>query len=444
MVKSLLSIIIFVFALRAFPGEKTDSVITSSDYSVKIDSIIINGNIITDEFIILRELTFHKGDMLTHSVAAYNRDRVYSLNIFNKVTIKPVISEGKTFAVIDVEEAWYIWPIPFAELKDRDWKKISYGLDLSVKNFRGMNETIRTRFAFGYDPMVSVSYTRPAIFYGSNSFLTVAVSYADVQNLSVLSHEQYGSIFDQKQVNAQVILGERFSLFHNVSITGGFNYIETPVYVPRTNINVSNGRIDRMFYIGAGYVYDTRDLAQFPKNGILGTANVMTKGLGMEDISYQVYTFDFRDYQRLFDDFHSKWRVASRITTGTVPSYDISFLGYGERIRGNSQVVLEGNNYYVTNLEFFHPVIKDMDLDFSFVPIVPKQLLSYRVALYAEIFGDAGTVTQRGENIRINNFESGYGFGFTLLILPYNIFRVELAFNDYFKSELLVDLGISF
>ena len=80
---------------------------------------IIRGNIITDEFILLRELTFAKGDILTPAAASYNRDRIYSLSIFNKVEINPVIYNGKTCAVIYVEESWYIWPIPFAELKDR-------------------------------------------------------------------------------------------------------------------------------------------------------------------------------------------------------------------------------------------------------------------------------------------------------------------------------------
>jgi outer membrane protein assembly factor BamA len=217
------------------------------------------------------------------------------------------------------------------------------------------------------------------------------------------------------------------------------------VYVPNSNINASGQRIDHLVYLGAGYTYDTRDLAQFPLRGIYGAFSITDKGLGYQNINYQVYYIDFREYRRLLWDIHGKWRFASRLTSGNlIPSYDISFLGYGDRVRGYSNYVEEGNNYYLTSLEFYNPIIKDINVNLDFIPIIPRQLLSYRVALYAEIFGDAGTATQRGRNIGINDFESGYGFGLTLLVLPYNILRVEVAFNNFAKSELLVDLGISF
>ena len=44
----------------------------------------------------------------------------------------------------------------------------------------------------------------------------------------------------------------------------------------------------------------------------------------------------------------------------------------------------------------------------------------------------------------MNKFNSGYGFGITFLILPYQILRVEVAFNEQIKSQLIFELGISF
>lgn len=445
MLRTLIISFISVFSILVFSQENNDSTFITGDYSVKIDSIVIRGNKITEDFIIQRELTFHNGDSLTPQKAAYNRDRVYSLGLFDHVVITPSVHDNITFAVIDVDEAWYIWPIPFLDVKKGDWNKLSYGIDLLVKNFRGLNETVRFNFGLGYDPSVAVSYTKPVLQYGSNVSLTTSLSYSNVQNESVTAEYKYGSQFSQKMLNAQVIVGDRFSLFHYVQVTGGFNYIETPLYIPNSNINASGQRIDHIVYLGAAYFYDTRDLAQFPLNGIYGIVNVLDKGLGIQNINYQVYTIDFREYRRIIGDIHAKWRFVTRLTSGKlIPSYDISFLGIGDRVRGYSNYVEEGNNYYLTSLEFYHPIIKDVNINLDFIPIVPKQLLSYRVALYAEIFGDAGTATQRGRNIGINDFESGYGFGLTLLMLPYNILRVEMAFNNFAKSELLVDLGISF
>jgi outer membrane protein assembly factor BamA len=442
MFKNIFLFILFISILKTFAQGKDSTVITGT-YSVKIDTIIIRGNNITEDFIILRELTFKQGDTLTDKKASYNKDRVYSLDLFNQVKIFPVNYKNKIIAVIDIVESWYIWPIPFAELKNGDWNKISYGLDLAVKNFRGMHETVRIKAGFGYDPSLTLDYIIPILNYKQNIYFDAQLSYNSIENKSLIAQQQYGAVFDQKMINAQITVGKRISLFHNISITAGYNYIETPLYF--LGINASDQRIDRVLFCGAGYVFDTRDLAQFPRNGIYSSLGVIMKGLGLNDINYQVYTFDFREYRPLFWDIFGKWRFTTRLTSGKeIPYYDYSVLGYQEHIRGYLHDVLEGNDYLLTSLEFFHPLIKDKNINLDFIPVVPKQFLSYRVALYTEIFGDAGAVKQRDKSLGIRDFDSGFGFGFTLLILPYEILRMELAFNEKLNSELVLDLGISF
>jgi outer membrane protein assembly factor BamA len=442
MFKYFFLMIIIVFYRETF-SQVNDSTVITGDYSVRIDTIIIKGNKLTEDFIILRELTFKQGDTLNNKLASYNKDRVYSLDIFNQVNVYPLSYKSKIFAVIEVVESWYIWPIPFAELKKGDWSKITYGIDLAVKNFRGMHETIRLKAGFGYDPSLTFDYIIPVLNYKYNIYLDTKLSYNLVENKSVIAEDQYGAVFDQKMINAQLTLGKRISLFHDIYLTLGYNYVETPLYY--SGINASDGRIDRLFFVGSGYIFDTRDLAQFPKNGILSSVSALIKGLGMQNINYQIYTLDFREYRPLFWDIFGKWRFNARLTAGKfIPYYDYSTLGYDERIRGSFHDVKEGNDYYLTSIEFFHPLIKDTYVNLDFVPIVPKQFLTYRIALYTEIFGDAGAVRMRGNSISIRDFNSGFGFGFTLLILPYNIFRIELAFNDRLKSELVANLGISF
>jgi outer membrane protein assembly factor BamA len=442
MFKKLLLLYLFVISLNAL-AQEIDSIVITGNYSVKVDSIIIKGNSITQDFIILRELTFMQGDTLTFKQAAYNKDRVYSLDIFNQVKIYPVNYKNKIIAIIEVVESWYIWPIPFAELKNGDWNKISYGIDLAVKNFRGMHETIRIKAGLGYDPSLTFDYIIPVLNYNQNIYLDTKLSYNDVENKSIIAEQKYGAVFDQKMINAQIIVGKRISLFHNITVTAGYNYIETPLYF--SGINASYERIDRVLYFGAGYAFDTRDLSQFPRNGIYSSLDILMKGLGLNDINYQVYTFDFREYRPLFWDIFGKWRFTFRLTSGkSIPYYDYSILGYQERIRGYLHDVLEGNDYYLTSLELFHPLVKDIDINLDFIPIIPKQFLSYRIALYTQIFADAGAVKQRNRSLKLRDFDSGYGFGFTLLILPYNILRLELALNDKYNSEIVVDLGISF
>ncbi len=41
-------------------------------------------------------------------------------------------------------------------------------------------------------------------------------------------------------------------------------------------------------------------------------------------------------------------------------------------------------------------------------------------------------------------YDTGWGFGFTLLILPYNAFRFEYAFNEMNEGEFIIETGFSF
>ena len=239
------------------------------------------------------------------------------------------------------------------------------------------------------------------------------------------------------------MLGKRFGLYQRANIKLNYNYVETPKFVE--GINASNSRIDRYPSVGLEYSYDTRDLIQFPKEGIYGAAYLTFKGLGFNDINYQVFGFDYREYRNVFADLTAKWRFSSRFTTGKlVPYYDYSFIGYAERIRGNYYLEQEGNNSYVGSVELFYPLIKDVNIALDFIPIVPTALLSYRIALYLQLFGDTGTTQYTDEPISLKDFRSGYGIGLSLLFLPYNILRFEVAFDEYQNSQFILGLGISF
>jgi outer membrane protein assembly factor BamA len=134
-------IFLIIFTSTILPQQESNS----GFYPFVVDSIRIIGNDITDADIITRELTFPIGDSISYDEMMYNRERIFSLGIFNRVDLYTEVTDNINILIIDVEESWYIYPLPFAELKDKSWDKFSYGMDIYVKNFRGRNEFIRIR-----------------------------------------------------------------------------------------------------------------------------------------------------------------------------------------------------------------------------------------------------------------------------------------------------------
>ncbi len=441
------NVLLFIFLFLSlnilqFP-QSADSTDYAKFYPFKVDSISITGNKITENFIITRELTFTVGDTINEQMAFYNRERIYSLGIFNRVNVKPQIVDGKNILNIDVEESWYIYPVPFIDAKENDIKKLSYGLFLQIKNFRGRNEELVGSFALGYDPALSLNYYNPNIVDRKDIFLRLRMLYADITNKSPSAELLKGEKFSQKFSNIQFTIGKRLGLFHRLYLTTSYNYVETPFYIPK--VNASNDRIDNRIDAGIGYEFDSRDLIQFPTNGIYSNISYTQKGFGLDGINYSVAWLDFREYRKLFDDLTAKWRVASRFTFGkNIPFYDYSILGVDDKIRGHFNQKMEGNNYYFGGIEMAYPIIKEMNIDLTFIPIIPDALLSYRVGFYIQTFIETGAAQIKNVPLKFNDFKSGYGVGFTLLILPYNILRIDFALNEYKKMETILNLGISY
>ena len=436
--------IVFLALFPLYLSAQSDTLFFEGDYSIVVDSIEITGNKTTEDFIILRELTFGIGDTLNQHLASYNRERIYSLRIFNEVRLKPFLSDGKNILKIEIEESWYIYPIPIVVLKDRDWEKLSYGVSVSLLNFRGRNETLSGFATFGYDPSFGFRYFNPNLSYNQNLNLQINLGYSTITNKSSEAENLYGSSFEQKNFTSRVQLGKRYGNYHWTYLKTGFDYIETPFYMQ--GINASDSNIDRTLVVGASYVYDTRDLTLYAAEGIYTFLSYEFKGLGIDGINYSVADLEFREYRKIVEKFTAKWRISLRHTAGeTVPYYDYSYLGYSERIRGYfHEGKSEGNDRFLGSVEINYPIIQETRINLYFIPLLPNSLLSYRVAVIAGLFGDTGTTRNAGDPLAIKNFNSGYGTGISFLLLPYFICRLEYAINDNGQTEWIFDIGASF
>jgi len=424
-------------------AQVTSSVKIEKIYPFVVDSIKITGLKITEEFIVYRELTFSLGDTLDAEKTDFNRERIYSLGIFNHVFLIPTRVDNKNILNIEIEESWYIYPIPFIELKGDRNDQLTVGMRLRLRNFRGRNETLNATMAFGYDPTFIFSYSNPNIIGRENIFVGARFGFSNITNKSLTAESIHGGQFSQKFITINFVIGKRFGLYQRLSLNTGYSYIKTPFF--EEGINASDNRIDHLVDVGLNYEYDTRDLAQFPRSGIFATVNYSFKGLGIDGINYRVAKLDFKDYRAVFDKLITKWRIATRLTYGNVvPFYDKSILGLDDRIRGHGYEKTEGNYYYLLSLEFYYPIIEELNIKLNFIPFLPEELLSYRFGIYAQLFGDTGAAQLKHQKIGLSDFDSGYGVGLTFLFLPYNILRVEFALDEFGNTNWIVDLGISF
>lgn len=437
----LLKSIPFVFTLLFVSFSNAKGQTDSAPFVV--DSIEIQGNEITEEFIILRELTFSKGDTVNSGILEFNKERVFSLGLFNKVEVTKKDSVNDNIVLIFVKESWYIYPVPFLNIDNNDIAKANYGFILLWKNFRGRNETVKLLAGFGFDPKFAFSYYNPVIYEKYDLSFAFSFSYLNVFNKSVSAERFYGKSFSFSHYSGMIGFGKRINQFNEIAASIGYEYIEQPS--PQLSSLTSSGTgIDRHPILRLTYYYDTRDLKQFSTQGIFSSIGWTHKGLNLNNTNYNIITVDFREYRPLGYNFVGRWRFALRHVFGSaLPFYDNSFIGYRETIRGHLNDYREGNNLFKSSIEIIYPILSEWDFSMK-LPILPRKLTSARIGIYLEAFYDTGITFNNRERVKLNNFDNGYGVGIILLILPHNAFRLELGIDEYGNTEILFGTGFSF
>lgn len=438
MIKSLLILILFFISANLLFSYTIISTDTSKRYYIKDIKLI--GNKITEDFVIYREMKIKPGMSVTQEELNFDKARIYSLGIFSTVDFQLENFEDGYILIVDLMEAWYIWPNVILDRKEKDWKKLSYGLGLKIQNFRGRNETVFLEGTLGYDPTIRLSYRIPHFYTDLDLYFLSGFEFTKRKNKSrknLINNENY----DENVFEANFVIGKRFGYFDYLNLNISYFYLKIPQYYYGRTISTTG--IDTKISVGVAYIHDSRDLVQYPSKGEVLSLQYTKHGLSTSIIDYSVIDYDFR-YYYLLKPFIFAFRNALRSAFGgEIPNYANSFIGYGERVRGHFFDFYEGQSMIISNAEIKFPFVKDWILSFDF-PIIPKSLQTANILIDVHLFADAGVVWEHKENLLNKPLIKGYGVGMTLGVLPFSSARFEVGFDEKFTPQFLIDLHAAF
>jgi len=404
-----------------------------------ISAFAVIGNEVTQPEIIVRELPMEVGDTIDLEEIEFAKSRIYSLGLFTRVDISWPPLDSTTL-IIEVEERWYLYPVPMAGIVERDWEHWYFGLGVKHDNFRGWNEKIFAGFVLGYNPWVSLSYSNPWILGDDQFFTTTGFSWSRVENKSQESRGE-GPNFDEIHYAVSEMFGKRLDAYHSVWSFLAYNYIE--VTENRTGRTLDPSGIDRFLSVGFGAAHDTRNLQEYPTSGIYSSATITKKGFGIGEVDMVSYSLDMRAYQPVYRDVSLGVRFFTRLSSGpAIPNYAHHFFGFSERIRGHFHRELEGENSAAAFAELRIPIVKELYITVPEVPI--RQFATWKLGFYAALFADIGTVWDRHDRPADTDLPRGYGAGLHFLF-PYGVvLRLDRAWNEYGVGEWIIDVGASF
>jgi len=431
---------------------------------VNISEITIDGNQITKEKVIYRELLFKQGDKISLDelpvLISKSRDNLLNTSLFNFVTIDYTIDLNNIKFSIKFQERWYIWPYPVLEHTDRnlssflrnaEWSRVDYGLFVLINNFRGRKEILKLKTIFGYNEELVLHYYKP--FIDKKQKIGFGFEFDYFQNHEV----SYGISNDKLEylkLNSKYARNTlRISNFYSyrpyvyTSHVIDFRYIKVSVNDSVFDLN-NNYFFDQrnqieFFTIIYDVDYDKRDSKIYPLKGYRINFSATKNGIHILSGkgNFVLKTILEENYQISNRFFLNTSFLAQANFNNNNSFYFSEAIGYDNYLRGMEYYASNGDSYYISKTNFKFGIIPQTKFNLNFIPSDKFSKVHY--ALYMNLFFDTGYVDSdyTFSNNLTNDFLYSGGIGIDLVAYYDKVLRIEYSLNKFGEHGIFFHLG---
>ncbi|MEO5999300.1 MAG: POTRA domain-containing protein [Chitinophagaceae bacterium] len=436
-----------------------------------ISGITINGDKKTKPYIIERELPFKTGDSIALNVLVDKFDQarrqLINTRLFNDVVVSLKSFKGYLVEVqIDVKERWYLFPIPYFKLADRnlsewakqgyDLQRANYGAKLSYYNFTGRNDKLKAWFITGYTRQLQFSYDQPNADKSLKHGYGVYLSYATAKeiNHNTINNEQKfipaskafdpadSGLFRGQVLNEQFIVSASYTYRpairtkHSFRISYNTNRIDAAVAI--LNPKYFNNGKRFISYPELSYTidYNNIDYVAYPLKGFIGDAGVIRKGINADMNLWQINAKGTRGWEIANQTFYGLQAYGVLKLPFDQPYYNQRLYGYGDLyLRGLEKYVVDGVAALMVRNTFRRKIL-NFSIPFSFSKSHDK--IPFRV--YAKAYGDMGYSYNKNfpQNSLVNKMLYTAGAGIDFVTLYDVVVRFEYSFNQLGQNGLFL------
>ncbi len=420
-----------------------------------ITDILFEGNDLTKERIIKREMTIATGDTLYWSNLQagmeQSKNNIMNLRLFNFVEIEPVMTDNEhVILLVSVQERWYLYPVPIFEIaqtnfntwwETKELRWLNYGLSVSHSNFRGLNQDLSFTLRFGYTKRFSASYTIPNLNQKQTLGLHLSARYYENRQIAynTSNNERLFFSVDGEKARKYYLYKVGLSLRENIYLRHYFELSFFDAYVndsiPNLQPDYFTGGGDHSRFLRASYIitYDTRDYQRYPLKGTFVFGALNQDGLGLinkEGMSLFTTSAGYRQYYKLGNRIYAAYSLEGKVNWDDPPYYLVEGLGYSAAVRGYEYYVMDGTRYGVLATNFKYEILKPKSID---LPLIPTEKFSKTfVALYGNLFFDSGYVYGKdfeNDNSLVNKYLYSGGIGLDIVTYYDRVLRLEGTIN---------------
>ena len=406
-----------------------------------ITRIVIEGNRVTREHVIRREVTHPLGAPFDSLLAAQDRNRLYNLRIFEMVAVytRPA-DDNETELVVEVHESLRFLAIPIIyRVEEIGW---SYGGAVNMVNFQGLNRIVGATITLGGENTYHFQFFDPWI-WGNQISLTSSITDR------YFNHPVYRFRVRERQV--QFGLGkfsEKKTLLGRVSLAVVDRDLSwrTGTIGPDPPGGVRVDLRHRTLHVNLLLRLRTMDIWRDPTNGFRLKVLYVPK-IAMDEVSpdYTLMQVEGAIYRQLRGGAHPTvlaWAASLSAQTGEVQFYSQQYLG-GIWVRGFGLIPADAPEGVRRRLEAESLVATAVELRQT---IIPRKIVEgAEWGLGGLLFLDVAWGYGATRPLEAAQPISGFGAGLRLFMPYLDNFGVDLGINTYnFAPKVRFRLGHKF
>lgn len=437
-----------------------------------ISDIQIEGNIKTKDEVILRQLTFVKGDSISTQFLMEELKRsqqnLVNLGLFSIASVNIGLWEGNQVEIkISVKERWFTYPGLTLDLADRnfntwyddhhhDWNRIQYGMRFYQYNVRGRNESLKLIALLGYSKRFEAGYNIPFFDKKQQLGCKFNLVYTEDKMVNYITSGNKEMVYQNFDNVSKKNFSTQLDFFRkpgfNYSQRLGFDFVSNQISDTIAQLNPDyylNGNTTQKYLaIRFTYIADFRDMKYYPLKGNYLEWFISKQGLGLfDEVNILTTTLTFNQYYPLAKNWYVAFGTRLKYSWPSHQPYNIQRgLGYqSDYVSGYELYIIDGQQFAIqkANVKFhmlqFQVKTNDKNIFTKGAPIP--------IGFFLRGFIDGGYVVDEYElptNFLANQTLLGYGLAFDLVTFYDSSIRFEYSFNRQGENGLYLHMSSTF
>lgn len=424
----------------------------SLDY-LTVRDLVIFGNKRTKMYIVQREIAIEKGSTYTKKdfrrKLRLTREQLMNTTLFVDVIVTPAEFGDLVDVKIELKERWYLFPVPFFRVVDRNWNvwinehnasidRANIGVKVTHFNATGINDKFNFWAIGGYTQQLAFNYSRPyfdrKLRFGYNVGFAYArnreVNYATEFNKLITLDTTY---FNRKYLRADL----------------GFSYRKGSKLRMQAKVGYTDENFDSVIAkLNPDFLGDGRTRTQF------FDFTVNTQYYHVDYIPYPLrgWYFDVYAQHRLGvkgnldmlmvgGKFFGTWEVMRKtwlaFQAASIIRFPFNQPYYNSRLLGFGDVAMQGLEYYVADGGaggMVRATLRKQIFQFNIKNLVKNKAhndIPFR--FFAKVYGNLGYVYNNnpGTSFMNNKLLRTGGIGLDIVTIYDWAIKLDFSFNQF-------------